>query len=172
MTLSDLAKLAGVSKTTVSYILSGKGDQYRISLPTQNKVWALAEQHNYRPHITARALRGGRSQLVGVVLPNLYEPKAMTCLARIEKLSRELGYRLLVSCSESSDTSAEDLYRDMLLHVDVAVWITQKQNELGLQTEVQVQYPRADQQTIKLMEATIRKKENSSDFAILKRSIG
>lgn len=159
MRLSDLAKLAGVSKTTASYVLSGKGDQYRISLTTQNKVWALAEQHNYRPHIAARVLRGGRSQLVGVVLPNLHEPKAMKCLARIEKLSRKLGYRLFISCSESSDTCAEDLYRDMLLQVDIAVWITQNQNELGLQTDVQVQYPRADKPTIKLMEATIRKKE-------------
>ncbi|EGR1736127.1 LacI family DNA-binding transcriptional regulator [Vibrio parahaemolyticus] len=154
MRLSDLAKLAGVSKTTASYILSGKGEQYRISIPKQNKVWALAEQHNYRPHIAARALRGGRSQLVGVVLPNLQHSKAMECLARIEKLSRELGYRLLISCSESANTCAEELYRDMLLQVDTAVLITQNRNELGLQ--IDVQYPRADIQTIKLMEATIR----------------
>ncbi|MEZ8101617.1 LacI family DNA-binding transcriptional regulator [Vibrio bivalvicida] len=154
MRLSDLAKLAGVSKTTVSYVLSGKGDQYRISLSTQNKVWALAEQHNYQPHIAARALRGGRSQLVGVVLPNLQHSKAMECLARLEKLTRELGYRLLISCSESADTCAEELYRDMLLQVDIAVLIAHNRNELGLQ--INVQYPRADIQTIKLMEATIR----------------
>ena len=157
MRLSDLAKLAGVSKTTASYILSGKGTQHRISLRTQNKVWELAEQHNYRPHIAARALRGGRSQLVGVVLPNLQHSKAMECLARIEKRSRELGYRLLINCSESADTSAEKLYRDMLLQVDIAVLITQNQNDFGLQ--INVQYPRADIQTIKLMEATIRDEE-------------
>ncbi|WP_391090150.1 LacI family DNA-binding transcriptional regulator [Vibrio sp. NH-UV-68] len=154
MRLSDLAKLAGVSKTTVSYVLSGKGDQYRISLSTQNKVWALAEQHNYQPHIAARALRGGRSQLVGVILPNLQHSKAMECLARLEKLTQELGYRLLISCSESADTCAEELYRDMLLQVDIAVLIAHNRNELGLQ--INVQYPRADIQTIKLMEATIR----------------
>jgi len=159
MRLSDLAKLAGVSKTTASYILSGKGDQYRISLPTQNRVLALAKQHNYRPHIAAKALRGGQSQLVGVVLPNLHNSKAMECLARIEQFSRELGYRLLISSSESTETCAEDLYRDMLLQVDIAVLITQIQNELGLQIDVQVQYPRADKCTIKLMEATIRNEE-------------
>lgn len=157
MRLSDLAKLAGVSKTTVSYVLSGKGDQYRISLSTQNKVWALAEQHNYQPHTAARALRGGRTQLVGVVLPNLQHSKAMDCLARIEKQSRELGYRLLISCSESSGTCAKELYRDMLPQVDIAVLITQNQNELGLQ--IDVQYPRADLRIIELMEATIRDEE-------------
>lgn len=157
MRLSDLAKLAGVSKTTASYILSGNGDKYRISLPTQNKVWALAEQHNYRPHTAARALRGGRTHLVGVVLPNLQNSKAMECLARIEKQSRELGYCLLISCSESADACAEELYRDMLPQVDVAVLIAQNQNELSLQ--IDVQYPRADIQLIKLMEATIRDEE-------------
>lgn len=157
MRLSDLAKLAGVSKTTASYILNGKGDQYRISLSTQNKVSTLAKLHNYQPHITARALRGGPSQLIGVVLPNLHEPKAMNCLARIEKLSRELGYCLLISSGESADTCAEELYRNMLLQVDIAVLITQNQNELDLQ--IDVQYPRADIQTIKLMEATIRGEE-------------
>jgi LacI family fructose operon transcriptional repressor len=78
----------------------------------------------------------------------------MECLARIEKLSRELGYRLLISCSESANTCAEELYRDVLLQVDIAVLITQNRNELGLQ--IDVQYPRADIQTIKLMKATIR----------------
>lgn len=155
MRLRDLAKLAGVSKTTVSYILSGKGNQHRISLRTQDKVWALANQYNYKPNTIAKALRMGRSQQIGVVLPDLHEPKVMKYLARIEKLSRELGYHLLISCSEAMHLCAEDLYREMLMHVDIAVLIKQRHCQVISEPEIYVEYLNAEQRVIDLVEETI-----------------
>ena len=49
MTLDEIAKLAGVSKTTASYVINGKAQKYRISEKTQKKVMAVVEQYNYKP---------------------------------------------------------------------------------------------------------------------------
>ena len=46
MTLDEIAKLAGVSKTTASYVINGKATKYRISQKTQQKVMAVVEEHN------------------------------------------------------------------------------------------------------------------------------
>ena len=47
MKLDELAKLAGVSRTTVSYVVNGKAKEYRVSDKTIQKVQALIEQFNY-----------------------------------------------------------------------------------------------------------------------------
>ena len=49
MTLDKIAKLAGVSKTTASYVINGKAKKYRISEKTQQKVMAVVKQYNYSP---------------------------------------------------------------------------------------------------------------------------
>ncbi|UPQ86882.1 LacI family DNA-binding transcriptional regulator [Vibrio sinaloensis] len=155
MRLSDLAKLAGVSKTTVSYILSGKGDQYRISLSTQNKVLALAEQHDYSPHMAAKALREGSSRLIGVVLPNLQESNTVQFLTKIEKLCREIDFRLLISCSDSSKGRAQALFSEMLSQVDIAIMYGQCQETLDQFDAVHVQYAKVDKQIMAKVEAAI-----------------
>ena len=49
MTLDEIAKLAGVSKTTASYVINGKAKQYRISDKTQEKVNAVVTEYNFKP---------------------------------------------------------------------------------------------------------------------------
>ena len=49
MKLEEVARLAGVSRTTASYVINGKAAEHRISEKTQAKVMAVVEQYNYRP---------------------------------------------------------------------------------------------------------------------------
>ncbi|NMB42734.1 MAG: LacI family transcriptional regulator, partial [Clostridiales bacterium] len=56
-TLKDVAKLAGVSATTVSIVINGKAEQRRISKETQDKVFKAVNQLNYKPNLNARKLR-------------------------------------------------------------------------------------------------------------------
>ena len=56
-TIYDIAKLSGTSAATVSYVLNGRGEEKRISKPTQEKILAAAERLNYRPNPTARQLK-------------------------------------------------------------------------------------------------------------------
>lgn len=64
-TSADVAKLAGVSPTTVSLVLSGKG--VRISDATKARVYEAVKQLGYRPNRTAQGLRRGRSSTIGLI---------------------------------------------------------------------------------------------------------
>ncbi len=65
-TSTDIARLAGVSRATVSYVLNARADQ-SISEATRNRVLAAARQLNYVPNAASRALRGGQSRLVMLI---------------------------------------------------------------------------------------------------------
>ena len=62
-TSADVARLAGVSRTTVSLVLTGKGS--RISQPTQDRVAQAVTQLGYRPNRAAQGLRRGTSSTIG-----------------------------------------------------------------------------------------------------------
>lgn len=59
VTIQQIAKETGFSPSTVSIVLNGKGDARSISPATQEAVQAAAQRMNYRPSISAKALRGG-----------------------------------------------------------------------------------------------------------------
>lgn len=66
LTIDDIARELGVSKTTVSRAISGKG---RISAATRERVQAFIEQHNYRPSAAAKGLAESRTYNLALVLP-------------------------------------------------------------------------------------------------------
>ena len=70
MTIDDIAEALGVSKTTVSRAISGKG---RISAATTARIRDYIEQHNYKPNVVARGLAQQRTYNIGVVCPMDYE---------------------------------------------------------------------------------------------------
>jgi len=65
-TSKDVARIAGVSQSTVSYVMTGKRP---ISEGTRQRVLAAMEQLTYEPNAGARALAGRRTQVVGLVVP-------------------------------------------------------------------------------------------------------
>ena len=66
LTIDDIARELGVSKTTVSRAISGKG---RISSATRERVQAFIELHNYRPNAAAKGLAESRTYNLALVLP-------------------------------------------------------------------------------------------------------
>jgi DNA-binding LacI/PurR family transcriptional regulator len=67
-TSADVARLAGVSRATVSYVLNDAG-AVRISEPTRRRVRQAAEELGYVPHAAARSLRAGHSRMVLMPAP-------------------------------------------------------------------------------------------------------
>ncbi|OLQ84865.1 DNA-binding transcriptional regulator FruR [Vibrio ponticus] len=100
MTLDEIAKLAGVSKTTASYVINGKAQQYRISQKTQQKVMAVVEQYNYRPDVAASSLRVGSSRSFGLIIPDLENTSYARLAKLLEQNSRKAGYQILIACSD------------------------------------------------------------------------
>ncbi|MGW1545263.1 LacI family DNA-binding transcriptional regulator [Streptomyces sp. NPDC002309] len=69
-TSADVARLAGVSRATVSYVLNNTG-AVRISEPTRRRVRAAAKELGYVPHAAARSLRAGHSRMVLLPSPEI-----------------------------------------------------------------------------------------------------
>lgn len=65
-TIEDVARAAGVSASTVSYVLSGKRS---ISAPTRRRVEKAIQQLGYRPHAGARALASARTNVIALMAP-------------------------------------------------------------------------------------------------------
>ncbi len=66
MNIGEIARRAGVSRSTVSYALSGKR---QVSPATRERIQAVIDELNYRPNAAARALAEGRTRTIGLVIP-------------------------------------------------------------------------------------------------------
>lgn len=66
MNIGEIARRAGVSRSTVSYVLSGKRP---VSEATRLRIQAVIDELDYRPNASARALREGRTHTLGLVIP-------------------------------------------------------------------------------------------------------
>ncbi len=114
MKLEEIARLAGVSRTTASYVVNGKAEQHRISEKTRERVMAVVNEYNYKPDQAATALRLGSSRLFGFILPDLEN----TSYARLAKLleagARAHGFQLIITCSDD-DPETEKALAEMLV---------------------------------------------------------
>ncbi|MFF0154088.1 LacI family DNA-binding transcriptional regulator [Micromonospora sp. NPDC005203] len=66
MNIGEIARRAGVSRSTVSYVLSGKRT---VSETTRQRIQAVIDELDYRPNASARALKEGRTRTLGLVIP-------------------------------------------------------------------------------------------------------
>ena len=71
-TISDVARLAGVSKVTVSYVLNGRGREARISDDTQKRVLKAAAELSYSPSVIARSMASGKMDTLGVIFQHAH----------------------------------------------------------------------------------------------------
>ncbi len=106
--LKDVAGAIGVSTTLVSIVLNGKAKKYRISDNMAKRVLDTALKMNYSPNLTAQNLRGGKSQLIGVIVTDISNPFYSTISRIIEDRASELNYTVLFS---SSDENLENTKR-------------------------------------------------------------
>lgn len=94
VTIRDLAKAAGVSVTTVSQILNGKGQ--RFSQATQQRVLELRDQMNYVPDFNARNLIMRSSKTIGVLVPNIGNPFFSTFIRGVQEAARQAKFMPLI----------------------------------------------------------------------------
>ncbi|MEN2839173.1 Catabolite repressor/activator [Mannheimia haemolytica] len=102
LTLSDIAELSGVSKTTVSMILNGRGNDFRIKSETCQKVKEIAKKHGYRANVYAKSLQAQRTNVIGLVIPDLTNYGFALTSRTLEKLCRENGLQLVIACSDDT----------------------------------------------------------------------
>lgn len=96
--LSDVAGRAGVSVSTVSHVLNGRGDELRITRGTQEKVYSAAKELNYRPNAAARQLRGNADAPVIALLvkPNVASTLIDNLIAALQEERNGVDYQIAV----------------------------------------------------------------------------
>lgn len=99
LTIDDIARMAGVSRTTASMVLNGRAEQFRISAATQERVLSTARDNNFQPSHSARALRSGCSNTLGLVIPELTNFAHASLAQAMEPICHQAGYQLLVVSS-------------------------------------------------------------------------
>lgn len=102
--LSELARHLGVSIATVSNALSGKG---RLSPELAERIREAADRMGYVPSQAGRALRTGRSGVLGLVLPDIGNPLYPEIAQEIERVATNAGYGVLIANSRD-EIAAQD----------------------------------------------------------------
>lgn len=111
MKLSDIARLAGVSVTTASYVINGKAEQQRISSTTVERVRAVVEEHGFTPNPQAAGLRSRHTRTLGFILPDLENPSYARIAKQLEQGARARGYQLLIASSDDAPDSELQLLK-------------------------------------------------------------
>ena len=99
VTMSDVAREAGVSKMTVSNVINGRPG---ASTDTRARVLAAIEHLGYRVNATARHFRAGRSGAIGLLVPHLDGPYYAHLAARLDTLAKARGYHVIIERTGAS----------------------------------------------------------------------
>ncbi|PXW25377.1 transcriptional regulator, LacI family [Paraburkholderia caballeronis] len=122
--MSDVARLAGVSKMTVSRVLAGRS----ASLATRERVQQAVDQLGYVADAAAGALSSGRSEFVAVLVPSLSSSNFSDTVGGLTAVLEREGLQLLIGDTDYSLEREERLVRQMLRHQPRAIALTGAQH--------------------------------------------
>jgi DNA-binding LacI/PurR family transcriptional regulator len=116
-TLQDVAKRAGVSTATVSKVLSNTP---YFTDETREKVMRAVDELGYIPNLAARALSRGKTHIIAVVFPYVYDPifadpHVLRILEGIEGECHQRGYNILLSTPRVTPEGIDEHYRQLIL---------------------------------------------------------
>jgi len=127
--MTQIAKVVGVSSATVSNALSGKG---RVSPKLVEKIRATAAELGYVPSNAGRALRTGRSNVLGLVLPDISNPLFPQIAQAMEVAASNAGYGVLIADSRGDvTTQTQAIARLIERGVDGLVVIPRRGTRIG-----------------------------------------
>ncbi|OON67762.1 LacI family DNA-binding transcriptional regulator [Hymenobacter sp. CRA2] len=113
--ISDLAAQLNLSVSTISRALN---DHPSISDATKRRVWDMAQQLNYQPNQLAAALRKGRSNTLGVIVPHIDGHFFALVLKGIENGANQAGFNVMI-CQSNENVVHEKKNLDTLLNAQV-----------------------------------------------------
>ncbi|MCR6107742.1 LacI family DNA-binding transcriptional regulator [Salipaludibacillus agaradhaerens] len=114
VTIKDIAKVAGVSYSTVSKALRNSP---LVKAPTKKRIMAIADNLGYHPNVAARSLVSKRSNTVGIIWPTVERAAHAALMTQINEHLEEKGYKSLISINNMSDaiTTFQSIQVDAIL---------------------------------------------------------
>ncbi len=138
VTLNEIAKRAGVAKSTVSRFLNNGP----VSDETRAKIQKIIDETGYVPNQFAQSLKAQRSNMIGVILPRFDSPSTNQVLRVIDELAYEQGYQLVLTNSNlDSQREKENLALLERQKVSGIIWIASLFDETLVQQIKQLKVP-------------------------------
>ena len=112
VTIRDIAEKAGVSKSLVSFVMNnsigadGK-KRYRVSDITRERILKVAAEMDYQPNSAARALRKGRSHVIGAILSDMANIFYGIIARELENMAAQHGYTVLFGSTDEDPAKFE-----------------------------------------------------------------
>lgn len=109
VSLKDIARIAGVSPSTVSFVLNGKAKQMRISETLASKIMEVAKKEGYHPNPVAVSLRTGKSQILGLIVETISGNFFASLSRIIEEEAARFGYKIVYTSTENNRQKGKEL---------------------------------------------------------------
>ena len=109
VSISDIARKAGVSVSTVSFVMNDKAVKMRISREVIEKVENVAREMGYRPNQLARGLRTGKTKTIGLIVENISNAFFATLAKTIEDEAKKYDYKVVYCSTDNDEEKARDL---------------------------------------------------------------
>lgn len=100
--MRDVARLAGVSQSTVSRVLSKSPLRSRLTQETIDRVLQAAETLEYKPNLTARSLRGQKTYMIALMIADISNPMYHAIVRTVQGIARQHGYDVLIANTDHS----------------------------------------------------------------------
>jgi LacI family transcriptional regulator len=110
VTINDVAKLAGVSKSTVSRVLVNK---IPVSRETKERVLKAIKEINYQPNMLAKGLKEGKTFTIGLIIPNITNPFYPAIARGIEDLANEKRYSVVLCDTDENEDKELDYVKGL-----------------------------------------------------------
>ncbi len=114
MSLKDIARKAGVSIATVSYVLNGQEEEKRIRKEVAERIRKSAEELNYQPNQIARSLRKRSSSTIGMIVADIANPFFSQMARIVENEAAANGYTVIFGSSDEDASKSEALVNSLL----------------------------------------------------------
>lgn len=110
----DVARLAGVSRATVSHVVNNQdGGRVPISEETRRRVLEAVAELDYVPDARAQALRSGHTNTIGLIIPDIHNPHFWQIADGVEQEAHAAGYHILLSSISPESKHAEDIFNNL-----------------------------------------------------------
>lgn len=111
----DVARIAGVSRATVSFVVNGLTDgRVPISDETRKRVLLAVAELGYEPDARARALRSGDTKIIELIVPDMRNPHYWENISGIQQEIQSAGYQLILSHLGQRNEYGDDVFENLL----------------------------------------------------------
>ena len=128
ITIKDIARIAGVSTSTVSRALSNSPE---LSEQTRQRILEICRREGYRVNALARSLICNKTNVIGLIVPEVTNPFYAELSLGIETHARSLGYNVIL-CNGQNDTKVtEELFGFLISHQVDGIILASSQQDAG-----------------------------------------